>query len=60
MDDADREADVVGVHRGLQHPVAHAEVLVLDPLEAEVGVAGAQLLRPAQGDGAELAVGEGE
>ena len=35
--------------RRLEDAVADAEVLVADPLEAEVGVAGAELLGPGQG-----------
>ena len=59
VDDPNREADVVGFERGLEHAVADHEVLVAEPLEAEVRVAGTQLLRPAKGDRAEIAVGEG-
>ena len=59
MDHPHREADVVGVEGGLEHPVADREVLVADPLEAEVRVAGPQLLCPAEGNRAEFAVGEG-
>ena len=59
VDDADREAEVLGVAGALQHAVAHAEVLVADPLEAEVRVAGAELARPLQRGVAERAVGQG-
>ncbi len=59
MDDPDREAEVIGVESGLEHAVAHHQLLVADPLEAEVGVGCPQLLCPAEGDRAELAVGEG-
>jgi hypothetical protein len=60
VDDPHREPHVVGVQRGLQHAVADHELLVADPLEAEVGMAHPELLRAAERDGAELAVGEGE
>ena len=59
VDHPHREADVVGVERGLEHSVADREVLVPDPLEAEVRVVGPQLLCPTKGNRAELAVGEG-
>ena len=49
VDHPDREPDVVGVQRGLQHAVAHREVLVPDPLEAEVRVAGARAPGPGRG-----------
>ena len=58
MDDPDREPEVLGVGRALEHAVADAEVLVADPLEAEVGVAGSELAGPVEGDVAEVAVGE--
>ena len=41
MDHPDREAEVLGCRwRPASDAVAHAEVLVADPLEAEVGVLG--------------------
>ena len=58
MDHPDREPEVLGVARALEGAVADADVLVAHPLEPEVGVAGAELLGPGQGGGAELAVGE--
>ena len=58
MDDADREAEVLVVARPLQHAVAHAEVLVADPLEAEVRVAHTELAGPGQRGVPEAAVGE--
>ena len=59
VDDPDREPEVLGVHGGLQHPVAGGEVLVADPLEAEVGVGRPELAGPAQRDLAEVSEGQG-
>ena len=58
MDDPDGEAEVLGVAGALQDAVAHPEVLVADPLEAEVGVGDAELAGPGEGRVAERAVGE--
>ena len=38
MDHPDREAHVLAVAGALEHAVAHAQMLVADPLEPEVGV----------------------
>ena len=56
VDDADGEAEVLGVARGLEDAVAGAEVLVAVALEPEVRVAGAQLLGAGEGHLAEPAV----
>ena len=58
LDHPDGEPEVLGVAGALQRAVADAEVLVADPLEPEVRMAGAELARPGQRGIAERAVGE--
>ena len=60
MDDADREPEVLDVGGGLQDLVTRAQVLVAHALETEVGMGGAQLRGPGEGDLAEVAEGERE
>ena len=58
VDHAHREAEVLTVAGPLEDAVARGEVLVADPLEAEVGMADTQLPRAGQGGVPETAVGE--
>ena len=60
MDHPDREAQVLGVGRTLEHAVAHAQMLVADPLEPEVRMTRAERLRPGERRIAEASVGEVE
>ena len=56
--DPDREPEVLPVAGALEHAVAHPDVLVPHPLEAEVCVAHVEVPGPGEGRVGETPVGE--